>query len=121
MGTLSAAKKKLTDAIDQTKLELSDLESARASRASRVAETEATLNKKTSEEQVKKVAFNEAKEALQAAEATLAAAKDVQIKGDEPLAKLREEKAALETVFRDHLTAPMEANEGPHYNFLQAY
>merc|ERR1711972_1081393 len=82
---------------------------------------EANLNEKTSEEQVKKAALNDAKEALKTAEAALAAAKDVQTRGDEPLAKLREEKAALEIAFQDHLKAPMEANEGPHYNFLQAH
>merc|ERR1711972_730400 len=82
---------------------------------------EANLNEKTSEEQVKKAALNDAKEALQAAEATLAAAKDVQTRGDEPISKLREEKAALDIAFQDHLKAPMEANEGPHYNFLQAH
>merc|ERR1719486_1095828 len=38
--TLSAAKKKLTDAIDQAQQELSELESSRASRVSRVEETE---------------------------------------------------------------------------------
>merc|ERR1712217_462426 len=41
--------------------------------------------------------------------------------GDEPLAKLREEKATLEALFEDHVKAPMEANEGPHYSFLQAH
>merc|ERR1712187_683470 len=33
----------------------------------------------------------------------------------------REEKATLETLFRDHFKAPMEANEGPHFSFLQAH
>merc|ERR1712217_970042 len=41
--------------------------------------------------------------------------------GDEPLAKLREEKAMFEALFEDHFKAPMEANEGPHYSFLQAH
>merc|ERR1711972_305339 len=119
--TLSAAKKKLTDAIDQAQQELSELESTRTSRASRVEETEAALTEKRATEQVKTTALNEAKEALQAAEAALATARDVQIKGDEPVAKLREEKAALETVFQDHFKTPMQANEGPHYSFLQPY
>merc|ERR1711879_1075568 len=119
--TLLAAKKKLTDAIDQAQQELSELEIARASRASRVTETEATLSEKMSEEEVKKTALNAAKEALQTTEAALAVATDVQTKGDEPLAKMREEKVTLETLFRDHFKAPMEANEGPHFSFLQAH
>merc|ERR1712232_961640 len=74
--TLLAAKKKLTDAIDQAQQELSELETARTSRASRVTETEAMLNEKKSEEEAKKAALNAAKEALQTAEAALAAATD---------------------------------------------
>jgi hypothetical protein len=100
---------------------MSELETTRVSHASRVANTEAALNTKRSEEQVKKAALATAKEAAQAAEAAYAAATDAQIKGDEPLAKLREEMATLETLFQDHIKAPMEANEGPHYSFLQAH
>merc|ERR1719277_1480164 len=119
--TLSAEKKKLTDAVDQAQQELSELETTRASCASRVAETEATLVAKKSEEQAKKVALDAAKEGLHTSEAAFVAVTDAQIKGDEPLAKLREEKAALQALSEDHFKAPMEANEGPHYSFLQAH
>lgn len=117
--TLLVAKKRLTDAIQQARKELSDVESSRASRTAKVAEAQAIATDKKSEEQAKTVDLSQAEEAMREADNKLSQLKEAQVKGDEPLSKLREEKATLTALFDQHFKAPMDASEGPHYDFLQ--
>jgi chromosome segregation ATPase len=119
--TMLGAKEKLVQAIDQAQKELSELEGSRESLVSCVSETEAAHTSKTSTEQAKQSALDEAKKAVADAGDALADAKEAERKGEEPLTNLRQEKVTLESLLQDHFKTPMEADEGPHYAELKPH
>merc|ERR1719262_546334 len=101
----------MTQAIDQAKKELSELEGSRDSLVARVSGTEANFNAKLSTEQAKQSALDEAKKAVADAGNVLGDAQEAERKGDEPLAELRADQATFEKLSSEHFKAPMDADE----------
>lgn len=119
--TLHEIKEKQVQAVEQAQKELSELEQSQESRAKKVSEAQADLTSKQDIEKSKQCARDEADKFVEEAGATLADAKAAEQKGDEPLAKLNAEKATLENISQEHVNAPMEANEGPHFSELEPH
>lgn len=119
--TLREVKDKMTQAIDQEQKQLAELEGAQVTLAARLNEAEADFALKTSTEQEKQSAFDDASKAVQEGEISLAEAKEAERQSEEPLAKLLKEKAMFEELFQEHYKVPMEANQGPHYSFFEPH
>jgi chromosome segregation ATPase len=119
--TLQDARKKFAGSAAQAEEERTELEGSKETRAERVRVAEASLNEKQADENAAQTASNGAQEAVKSAEGALAEAKEAQIQGEKPIIALGEEKAALSTAFQEHFVAPMESNQGPHYNFLEPF
>jgi len=119
--TLREVKDKMTQAIDQEQKQLAELEGAQVTLAKRLNEAEADFALKTSTEQEKQSAFDDASKAVQEGEISLAEAKEAERQSEEPLAKLLKEKAMFEELFQEHYKVPMEANQGPHYSFFEPH
>merc|ERR1719181_1803509 len=51
----------------------------------------------------------------------MASAKESQKQGDASLVALETEKAAIDAAYQEHFKTPMDANEGPHHEFLKPF
>jgi len=119
--TLQAHRTKLISAVETAQKELSDLEGSKSSLMERLDATKASLEEKQTAKTAAAAANKEAKEATAAAEAALEETKVLQAKAEASLPELEKEKAALDATYQEHFKVPMDANEGPNYNFLKPF
>jgi hypothetical protein len=107
--------------VEQAQEELLKLQECQKQRMAHVSEAQADLASKEAMEKSKRCTHMEASNLVSEGETTVAAAKEAVRKGDEPFALLEAEKAALVRISEEHVKAPMEAGEGPHYNELEPH
>jgi hypothetical protein len=119
--TLQDLKAKKVSVVEQAQEEMSKVEVTKAASAQTVNESQADFTSKEQNETSKRNASDAANNAVKEAQAALAEAKEIQRKGEEPLARLEMEKSTLEKISEEHVKAPMEANEGPHFHALEPH
>lgn len=119
--TLQDARKKFADAAAVTGAKRSSLEGTKETCTARMQAAETSLQEKQAAANTAQSAFDGAQEAVKTAHALLVTAKEAQFEGEKPFVALGEEKAALTTAFAEHFQAPMEAGQGPHFNFLERF
>lgn len=101
-----------------------NLEGLRTTMDKLVAEVkaaEATLAAQKDVLETKKGHLDEMTTAENASLETLADKEKVKAAGDAKVASLEADKAALESAFQVHFQVPMEANEGPHFKELEPF
>jgi len=114
-------KGKLVQAVEAAQQELSEIEGTKSTLLQSFESAKASLEEKQAAKMSAHTAHEEAKMTSKTAEAFLAEAKELQVKGDADYATLEKQKVDLDTAYQEHFKAPMDANEGPHHSFLKPF
>jgi hypothetical protein len=119
--TLQAIKTSKVVVVEQAGEELSKLEESQKNCLAKVSEIHADLTSKEAIRQSKVSVLDQATNLVKEAETTLAETKETKRKGEAPLVELESEKASLEKISKEHVKAPLDANEGPHFLALEPH
>jgi len=119
--TLQAHKSKLISAVEVARKSLSDLEGSKSTLSRHVDDAKASLEEKQAAKTAASTAHREAVASAKSAEHALAEAMELLEKAEASHAALEKEKTGIDAAYLEHFKTPMDADEGPHHNFLKPF
>lgn len=118
---LQEGRKQLELALEEAQKELTAIESTKGSLEQMLTTARDVLTAKQGLATTAAAALEDAKAAASTAEAALAEQLELSRQATVAHSTLEKEHAELQEVYEKHFKAPMNANEGPHHEFLEPF
>lgn len=118
---LQESRRQLELALEEAQKELTTIESTKGSLEQMLSTARDALTEKQGLATTAAAALEDAKAAANSAEAALAEQLELSRQATAAHSCLEKELAELREVYETHFKAPMDANEGPHHEFLKPF